>query len=86
MRMVNEYYRTVRETANAGAVAGAGAGVGTGIPVIQFDSDGFPIVPATSWNKISKEDLEKIYRTYLTTHYRQFFFSISLLLVILIII
>lgn len=73
MRTVMEYVKTVR------AAAGAGTGTGSGsretILNIDLDSDGFPIAPSpTSLEKNSKEDIERLYRSYITQHYRSFIF------------
>jgi hypothetical protein len=76
MRTVNEYLRTFRDNASAGA----GDTSGKRNVSFELDSDGFPILPRTSWNKISKENLEKIYRTYITTHYRRFIYPMPVLL------
>ena len=65
LQMVNECIKTVR--------ASAGAGAGNGNLTIESDPDGFPIVPSPpNWDKISKDDLERLYPTYLTQHYRPF--------------
>ena len=63
LQMVNEYIKTVR----------ASAGARNGNLTIESDPDGFPIVPSPpNWDKISKDDLERLYRTYLTQHYHPF--------------
>ena len=65
--MVNEYIKTLQAT------AGTPAGPSNGNITIELDTDGFPIVPRPpSWDKITKEELEKLYRTYITQHYRMF--------------
>jgi len=40
---------------------------------IQVNPYGFPIAPApTSWQKVNKEHMESLYRTYMTQHYRKY--------------
>jgi hypothetical protein len=66
MRSVNEYIKTLR----ASAGAGAGATGSINDLTIKIDVEGFPIVPRPpSWDILLKRDLEKIYRGYLSTHY-----------------
>ena len=39
---------------------------------LQIDETGFPIAPQPqSWTKIKKDNLESIYRLYMTQHYRK---------------
>ena len=67
-RKVYDYMKKLHST----TVDGPGGGPGPGLdPLeIKLDSDGFPIVPSpASWNKISKDQLEKMYRSYLSIHY-----------------
>lgn len=68
MRTVNQYIKQLRTTNSAGV--GAGAGAGADPLAIKLDSDGFPIIPSpASWNKVTKEKLEKMYRSYMAQHY-----------------
>jgi hypothetical protein len=46
-----------------------GAGAGPSAGSIQFDPDGFPIVPCLAWDKTTKDDLETLYHSYMTQHY-----------------
>ncbi|KAF8811080.1 hypothetical protein BYT27DRAFT_7253210 [Phlegmacium glaucopus] len=58
---------------NAGVNAGGTAGLTAGAHTVtmQLDPNGFPIAPTVaSWNSVSKEDLEPLYRMYITQHYR----------------
>jgi hypothetical protein len=74
MRTVNEYIKTVRSSTGAGT--GAEAGINNSKLNIKLDSEGYPILPITSWEKINKDELEKLYRSYITYHYREFDFQI----------
>ena len=70
MRTVHEYIKTVKASARAGAGAGAESGNKT---TITLDPTGFPIAPRPpSWDKTTKEEFEKLYRSYITHHYRAF--------------
>lgn len=69
MRTVNEYIKTVRSSSGAGA--GPGTGTGNSKLEIKLDPEGYPILPITSWEKINKDELEKLYRSYITCHYRK---------------
>lgn len=77
MRTVHDYIKTVEGSLRAGA--GAGAGSGNQKLGIELNSDGYPIAPCPpSWEKTTKTDLEKLYRSYISIHYRTFldeFFS-----------
>ncbi|KAF8809692.1 hypothetical protein BYT27DRAFT_7254409 [Phlegmacium glaucopus] len=56
---------------HAGVTTGVNAGPGPDTLTIQLDPNRFPIAPRfASWNKVSKEDLERLYRMYITQHYR----------------
>lgn len=73
MRAVRAYVNTVREAkySGIGANARSGPSAESGTITIQLDPNGFPIAPSpASWDKISKKQLEKLYRTYMTEHYR----------------
>jgi len=71
-----EHVKTLRTPkSQTGASAGAGANAGTNSLSlsIQVDPYGFPIAPApTSWQKVNKEHMESLYRTYMTQHYRKY--------------
>ena len=67
-----EYVKTIHSVVAAGASAGAGAGQLN--ITVKLDSNSFPIAPSPpSWEKVSKEELEKTYRSYITQHYRASF-------------
>ena len=39
---------------------------------LQIDESGFPVAPRPqSWLKVKRDDLEPIYRMYMTRHYRE---------------
>jgi hypothetical protein len=41
---------------------------------IKIDESGFPVAPRPqSWSSVKKNDIEQIYRMYMTVHYRKFF-------------
>jgi len=62
---LSEYIQTLKGRRRAGA--GAGTGIQTNI---DMDPDGYPILPTiATWNKISKADLETMYRSYITIQY-----------------
>jgi hypothetical protein len=71
-RTIFEYVKTLR--AQKSRCAGAGAGpTSQDILAVNIDAEGFPVAPSpVSWEKISKDDLERMYRTYMTLHYRMF--------------
>lgn len=70
MRSVHEYIKTVKAGARTGAGAGSGPGFRNNDITIEFNQDGHPIVPTPpSWDKITKIELEKLYRTYLAIQY-----------------
>lgn len=72
MRTVHEYIKTVKGSFRAGA----GAGSRNKILGIELNPDGYPIAPCpTSWEKTMKADLEKLYRSYITLHYRMFIYN-----------
>ena len=70
--MVLDYIKTLQAICLTGAGTGPG-GVGTSHgTIIHWDQDGFPLIPSSvSWDKVSKEDLEAMYRSYITQHYRK---------------
>lgn len=72
-RSLMEYVKTLKST-----VSYPGTGTGTGIYAgavrhsltVVEDSGGFPIVPTPeSWDKVSKDELERLYHHYITKHY-----------------
>ena len=70
MRTVNQYVKKVYAASVSGTGIGIGTGTGTDPLAIKLDSDGFPIAPSpASWDKITKDQLEKMYRSYLAIHY-----------------
>jgi len=79
IRTVFEYITTVEASRHAGS----GAGHQKNTLTIEVNPDGFPIAPCPpSWDKISKKDLEKLYRTYITLHYRMLFYNDGVLMLI----
>lgn len=79
IRTVLEYITTVEASRHAGS----GAGNQKNALTIEVNPDGFPIAPCPpSWDKISKKDLEKLYRTYITLHYRMLFYNDGVLMLI----
>lgn len=71
MRTVMEYVKTVRAAARSGS--GSGSEPGQTSVTVEVDSDGYPIAPCpTSWDKVTKDDLERLYRLYITQHYRMY--------------
>ncbi|KAF8802326.1 hypothetical protein BYT27DRAFT_7112582 [Phlegmacium glaucopus] len=65
-RTVLEYIKTLQA-----AKAGPGAVLPQEVLTIQLDPDRFPIAPRpASWSAVSKDDLEPMYRVYITQHYR----------------
>lgn len=74
MRTVMEYVKTIRAATATGTVTGTGTRSDQLTISVELDSGGFPIAPSPSlWDKVSKDDLEKTYRSYITHHYRAFF-------------
>jgi len=68
-RTLLEYVKTLR-VARTGV--GPAGGPDTEWTTIRQDPCGFPMAPCPpSWEKVTKEDLEPIYRMYLTQHYRK---------------
>jgi hypothetical protein len=64
-RALLEYIKTIRNPTT-------GTGSGTNGPTISVDPDGFPLLPESiQWTKSTKDDLEKLYRSYITMHYRE---------------
>jgi hypothetical protein len=74
MLSVHEYIQTVEASGRGAAGAGFGSGTSKANLSIEVDSEGFPISPSpSSWDKTSKVDIEPLYRSYITLHYRTFF-------------
>lgn len=66
LRTVNQYIKRLR------TATGPGPGPGTESDpfAIKLDPQGFPIIPnPPSWKKVTKDKLEKMYRSYMTEHY-----------------
>ena len=63
LRTVLQYIKQVRNV--------TGSGPDPDPLAINLDSEGFPIIPKpdSSWTKVTKGNLEKLYRSYLTHHY-----------------
>jgi hypothetical protein len=75
-RMVLEYIKVLRRShlnnsqSNSQSVGG---------DKILIDSNGFPIAPLPqSLTETTRTDLERMYRLYLTRHYRQYFSKIQI--------
>ena len=51
--------------------AGAGAGATSAGSGILFDVDGYPIAPTVFSDKTTKDDMEHLYHSYITQHYRE---------------
>ena len=67
-RTLLEYVKTLMVlTNNAGAGAGA-TSTGSGI---LFDADGYPIAPTVFSDKTTKDEMEHLYHSYITQHYRE---------------
>jgi hypothetical protein len=64
-----DYIKTLEKGVSG---AGAGAGASPNSLQVQLNPEGFPIIPSpASWDKITKDDLERLYRHYITIHYRK---------------
>lgn len=64
MQTFMEYVNTVRVSAEAGPDLGKHS------LTINLDSAGFPLAPnLPSWDEKTKEELERLYRAYITQHY-----------------
>jgi hypothetical protein len=63
--------RTLLEYVKTLMAVGNDAGAGPPVSSIQFDTDGFPFAPGFSFDKTTKEDLERHYHSYVTQHYRE---------------
>lgn len=77
-RIFMEYVKTVRAAADTSNGTGTGAGdrlVSTDPSLtVRLDPKGFPVAPSPpSWDKVSKDNIERLYRSYVTHHYRMFF-------------
>jgi len=72
-RMMLDYIKILRR-AHIDASQDAGDDITNGIQrnYLQIDESGFPIGPRPiSWVKVTRADLEPIYRLYVTKHYRE---------------
>ena len=68
-RMVLDYIKIVRRDHFPNAEANISNGLQN--DTLQIDASGFPISPKPeSWAKVTKADLEPIYRMYIKRHYR----------------
>ena len=80
-RMVLDYIKVLRR-AHFNNSQNIGDEITNGLQknTIQIDDSGFPVAPRPhSWSKVKREDLELIYRLYMTCHYRKsLFISASL--------
>jgi hypothetical protein len=76
-RSVLDYIKVLR-SAHMSNVQNAGEDITNGFRKnsLQVDDDtGFPIAPRpTLWSKVTKAELEPIYRLYITRHYRKIFY------------
>lgn len=67
-RMVNEYVKVLRRDHFIN-IQDPNNGVQK--PTITIDETGYPVAPRPqSWTKVTKADLEPLYRFYITQHYR----------------
>ena len=71
-RTVLDYIKTLQAICLTGAGTEPG-GVSTSHgTIIHWDQDEFPLIPSSvSWDKVSKENLEAIYQSYITQHYHK---------------
>lgn len=72
-RVVLDYIKVLRSTYMEES-QNSGDDEPNGFPrnAIRTDVSGFPLVPRpTAWEKVTKADLEPIYRLYMTKHYRE---------------
>lgn len=72
-RLVFDYIKTLRRQ-HLGDISEAPAEIdGFQKDTLKIHESGFPLAPQpTSWKKITRGDLEVIYRLYVTRHYREF--------------
>ena len=74
-RNVLEYIKVLRR-AHFNNTQNAGEEITKGIQrnTLQIDESGFPLAPRPqSWTKVTKADLEPIYRLYIARHYRKLY-------------
>jgi hypothetical protein len=72
-RMVLEYIKVLRR-AHFTSSHNTGNEIANGIQknTLQIDESGFPVAPRPhSWAKVKRDDLEPVYRLYMTRHYRK---------------
>lgn len=70
MRSVHDYIKTVKAGARAGAGPMSGPDSRNTNITIELNPEGYPIAPTPpSWDKITKIELEKLYRIYLGIQY-----------------
>ena len=70
-RSLLEYVKTLEES-NTGGSTGTGPGPGRSSLTIKLDPNGYPILPSPeSWEETSKDELENLYRDYMTIHYSE---------------
>ena len=80
-RMVMEYVRelhraNMRNTTNQDPGEELVNGIYPG--VIMRDDSGFPLAPRPSdWGKVTKQELEILFRIYIAVHYRESFFFVG---------
>jgi hypothetical protein len=75
-RNVLDYIKILR-TAHSNNSQSAGDNITNGIQrnTLKIDDSGYPLAPRpVSWTKVTKAELEPIYRLYMARHYRTFYF------------
>ena len=71
-RMVFDYVKVLRRSHSNSTIMPDVISNGLEKLTLQIDETGFPIAPRPqSWTKIKKDNLESIYRLYMTRHYRK---------------
>jgi hypothetical protein len=69
-RSVLEYVKALRDAHTTGVDQSHAGQAGADTGVLAIDPNGFPVAPRThSWKKVTKGDLEPLYRCYITQHY-----------------
>jgi hypothetical protein len=72
-RMVLEYIKILRR--DHFSVADVDTSNGLQRDTLQIDATGFPIAPRPlTWTKVTKAELEPIFRLYMKRHYRMSYF------------
>lgn len=70
-RAINEYLKTLLLAKDRGAEKQDRSADMHG--TLEINPDGYPVAPRTqSWRKVTKADIEPLYRMYITQHYRTF--------------